>query len=105
MLIKSVTFEIVPEGKERFSEKIRKDLASLSQAEGCLLSECWVSENKTSIEFHMISKWEDKKYFQAWMKRPEHLQKHREAHQQKKEGTAKPSIVLNKSMAEYTPFE
>ena len=73
MYIKTVTFEVLAEAKETFSEKIRKDIASMKTFEGCLQSECWINE-KASVDFQLVSKWQEKKHFQAWLKRPEHLQ-------------------------------
>jgi heme-degrading monooxygenase HmoA len=105
MYIKTVTFEVIAEAKENFSEKIRKDIASMKTFEGCLQSECWVNEKKETINFQLVSKWQDKKAFQAWLKRPEHLQKHREAYRAEKEGKAKPSIVVSKVAQEYRLFD
>ena len=49
---------------------------------------------KASVDFQLVSKWQEKKHFQAWLKRPEHLQKHREAYRAEKEGNGKPSVVI-----------
>ena len=87
------------------SEKIRKDIASMKTFEGCLQSECWINEKKTSVDFQLVSKWQEKKHFQAWLKRPEHLQKHREAYRAEKEGNGKPSVVINKSGQDYSLFD
>ncbi|MFK4567398.1 antibiotic biosynthesis monooxygenase family protein [Enterococcus sp. UD-01] len=99
MYVQSVTFVVKKEGKERFEEKTKKDVASMLEREDCLSSECWFAETKDSCEFVLVSKWQDKKAFQAWLKRPEHLQQHREAHKNKE---AKPSIVLEKIGKGYT---
>jgi heme-degrading monooxygenase HmoA len=105
MYIKTVTFEVLAEAKETFAEKIRQDIASMKTFAGCLQSECWVNEKKATIDFQLVSKWQEKKDFQAWLKRPEHLQKHREAYQAEKEGRKKPSIVVNKTGQEYRLFD
>ena len=42
---------------------------------------------KASVDFQLVSKWQEKKHFQAWLKRPEHLQKHREAYRAEKKET------------------
>ena len=83
MYIKTVTFEVLAEAKETFSEKIRKDIASMKTFEGCLQSECWINEKKTSVD----------------------LQKHREAYRAEKEGNGKPSVVINKSGQDYSLFD
>ncbi|WP_430609763.1 antibiotic biosynthesis monooxygenase family protein [Enterococcus sp. DIV0876] len=102
MYIRTVAFEVVPEGKDVFLEKIMKDVTSMKGYSGCLSTEAWLSETKKSVTFQLVSKWQEKKDFQAWLKRPEHLQKHREAHRAEKEGHAKPSIVLSKTSHEFS---
>lgn len=52
MYIKTVTFEVLAEAKETFSEKIRKDIASMKTFEGCLQSECWINEKKHQSIFN-----------------------------------------------------
>ena len=102
MYIRTVTFEVCPEGKDIFYKKIAKDVASMKEFEGCLATEAWLSETKKSVTFQLVSKWQEKKHFQAWLKRPEHLQKHRDAHRAEKEGQEKPSIVLSKTSQEFS---
>lgn len=104
MYIKTVTFEVLAEAKETFSEKIRKDIASMKTFEGCLQSECWINEKSIS-RFSTRLKMARKETFQAWLKRPEHLQKHREAYRAEKEGNGKPSVVINKSGQDYSLFD
>lgn len=98
MIIQTVAFIIKKEGKERFEAKTSKDVASMVGFPGCLSSECWFSEDKNTCEFMLVSKWENKKEFQNWLKRPEHLQEHREAHKNKE---AEPSVVIEKIRKSY----
>ncbi|MBO0422084.1 antibiotic biosynthesis monooxygenase [Enterococcus plantarum] len=98
MIVQTVTFIIKKEGKERFDAKTGKDVASMLEFPGCISSECWYTENKDTCEFMLVSKWQSKKDFQNWLKRPEHLQEHREAHQNKE---ATPSIVIEKIRKSY----
>ncbi|ALS03218.1 antibiotic biosynthesis monooxygenase [Enterococcus silesiacus] len=98
MIVQTVTFSIKKEGKEMFEAKTTKDVASMLEFSGCISSECWYTEDKDTCEFMLVSKWESKKDFQNWLKRPEHLQEHREAHKNKE---AKPSFVLEKSRKSY----
>ncbi|MBP1048105.1 antibiotic biosynthesis monooxygenase [Enterococcus sp. BWM-S5] len=99
MIVQSVTFIVRKEGKEHFENKTKKDVASMLEREACLSSECWYAEAKDSCEFTLVSKWQTKKDFQEWLKRPEHLQQHREAHKNK--DASKPSLVLEKSQKSY----
>jgi len=98
MIVQTVAFVIKKEGRERFEGKTSKDVASMLEFPGCLSSECWFSEDKDTCEFMLVSKWESKKDFQNWLKRPEHLQEHRDAHKNKE---TKPSIVLEKTRKSY----
>ena len=97
MIVQTVTFIIKKEGKEMFEAKTSKDVVSMLGFSGCLLSECWFTENNT-CEFMLVSKWQSKKDFQNWLKRPEHLQEHRDAHRSK---DSKPSIVIEKIRKSY----
>ncbi|MBO0440030.1 hypothetical protein DOK67_0000185 [Enterococcus sp. DIV0212c] len=98
MIVQTVAFIIKKEGREIFEAKTSKDVASMVGFSGCLSSECWFSEDKDTCEFMLVSKWQSKKDFQNWLKRPEHLQEHREAHKNKE---AKPSVVLEKIRKSY----
>lgn len=93
MIVQTVTFIIKKEGKAIFETKTSKDVTSMLEFSGCISSECWFLEEKNTCEFMLVSKWESKKDFQNWLKRPEHLQEHREAHKKKE---TKPSFVIEK---------
>lgn len=102
MIIQTVTFIVKKEEKEHFEEKTKRDVASMRSFDECISSECWVNKTKDTYEFMLVSKWENKKAFQQWLKRPEHLQEHREAHQNKQE---RPSYVIDKIRKSYTLSE
>lgn len=101
MIVQTVTFIIKKEGKEIFEAKTSKDVVSMLGFSGCISSECWFTEDKDTCEFMLVSKWESKKDFQSWLKRPEHLQEHRDAHKNK---DTKPSIVIEKIRKSYEVF-
>lgn len=98
MIVQTVTFIIKKEGKEIFETKTNKDVTSMLEFTGCISSECWFLEEKNTCEFMLVSKWKSKKDFQNWLKRPEHLQEHREAHKNKE---TKPSFVIEKIRKSY----
>lgn len=102
MIIKSVTFETELAGEGRLEQKITNDLSSLKEFETCLSAEAWRHSTKNEVSYTLVTKWQDKKDFQAWLKRPEHLQEHRKAHQQKVEP---PHEITRTRMEEYTLFE
>ena len=68
MYIKTVTFEVLAEAKETFSEKIRKDIASMKTFEGCLQSECWINEKKSISRFSTRLKMARKETFPSLAK-------------------------------------
>ncbi|MDH6364585.1 heme-degrading monooxygenase HmoA [Enterococcus sp. PF1-24] len=98
MIVQTVTFIVKKEGKELFENKIKQDTTSMLEREACLSSECWYAETKEHCEFTLVSKWQSKQDFQGWLKRPEHLQHHREAHKNKE---SRPQLVLEKKQKTY----
>ena len=84
MNIRMVTFETTEPGRERLENKITKNLDELKEAPNCLFAEAWYQERKGIIAYTLVSKWASKKDFQNWMKRPEHVERHRQAHLKKK---------------------
>ena len=86
MYIKTVTFEVLAEAKETFSEKIRKDIASMKTFEGCLQSECWINEKSIS-RFSTRLKMARKETFPSLAKAARTLAKHREAYRAEKKET------------------
>lgn len=98
MIVQTVAFIIKKEGREIFETKTTKDVTSMLEFSGCLSSECWFSEEKDTCEFMLVSRWQSKKDFQNWLKRPEHLQEHRDTHKNK---DANASIVIGKTRKSY----
>ena len=49
MYIRTVEFEVIPEGKERFLAKMKKDTASMKTFAGCQSAEAWFSESKDHL--------------------------------------------------------
>ena len=102
MIIRSVTFETELADIELLKEKINADLISLNGWETCLSAEAWMRQDRKTIYITLISKWDNKKDFQAWLKRPEHLQAHRDAEKNK---DRYPHKITRSRMEEYDLFE
>ncbi len=102
MIIKSVTFEVEIENEELLKKKITKDLTSLKKTETCLSVEAWRQKNKQIVAYTLVSKWATKKEFQEWLKRPDHLQQHRQAHSDKEKA---PSKISRTKMEEFEMFD
>ena len=61
MYIRTVAFEVIPEGKDIFLAKMKKDTASMKTFAGCHSAEAWFSESKDRLVFQLVSKWTEKK--------------------------------------------
>ncbi|OTE88161.1 antibiotic biosynthesis monooxygenase, partial [Escherichia coli] len=56
MYIRTVAFEVIPEGKDIFLAKMKKDTASMKTFAGCHSAEAWFSESKDRLVFQLVSK-------------------------------------------------
>lgn len=56
MIITMVTFEVLPEGKEKFFKKITDNITSLKKTDTCLSAEFWYNETKKALEFTLVSR-------------------------------------------------
>ncbi|MCD8841683.1 antibiotic biosynthesis monooxygenase [Staphylococcus arlettae] len=57
--------------------------------DGLIEFEVWKNETKNKLEYSIISKWNDKKDFQAWVSRPAHLEEHKNMNKEKEQEKAK----------------
>ena len=102
MIIKTVTFEVKAAANDKFEQKFRNDAISLKNWETCLGNEVWIQDNSdtNSVSFTAVSRWDNQDDFKAWLKRPEHIQHHKEQHFRKED-----SPILKKSVQEYIVLE
>lgn len=102
MIIKTVTFEVKAAAKDKFEQKFRNDAISLKNWETCLGNKVWIQDNSdtNSVSFTAVSRWDNQDDFKAWLKRPEHIQHHKEQHFRKED-----SPILKKSVQEYIVLE
>ncbi|OTN83913.1 antibiotic biosynthesis monooxygenase family protein [Enterococcus faecium] len=76
-IVQTAVFTVEKNYEEEFLKKIKNDVASLKEWPGNLAAEGWKSEGKEdSIEFILLSKWNDKTDFEAWLNRPGHKEGH-----------------------------
>ena len=102
MIIKMITFETTEPGRAHLEKKIQTNLKELAEAPNCSFAEAWYQERKEKISFTLVSKWASKKDFQNWMKRPEHIERHRQAHLNKEQQAPKDYEIRRVGMEEYT---
>lgn len=102
MIIKTVTFEVKAAAKDKFEQKFPNDAISLKNWETCLGNEVCIQDNSdtNSVSFTAISRWDNQDDFKAWLKRPEHIQHHKEQHFRKED-----SPILKRSVQEYIVLE
>ncbi|MGT2924790.1 antibiotic biosynthesis monooxygenase family protein [Streptococcus caviae] len=76
-IVQTAVFTVDKDYQEAFLEKIKRDVASLKAWPGNLAAEGWQGEDKgDSIEFILLSKWNYKTDFEAWLNRPGHKEGH-----------------------------
>ncbi|KXT64425.1 antibiotic biosynthesis monooxygenase family protein [Streptococcus gallolyticus] len=104
MLIKTITFEVKASEKNRFEEKFHNDHISLQNWETCLGSEIWI-QNKVgadTVAFTAVSRWNNHEDFNAWLKRPEHEQRHQKLRKEHRFDKNEKSPIVSKTAHEYT---
>ncbi|MFC3927696.1 antibiotic biosynthesis monooxygenase family protein [Streptococcus caprae] len=98
VIVKTVTFEVKKEAREKFEAKFKHDAESLANWETCLANEVWIAEKEAAVILTAISKWHSEDDFKAWMKRPEHAQEHK-AHAAERRSEDSP--LISKNMMSY----
>ncbi|KXT64424.1 antibiotic biosynthesis monooxygenase family protein [Streptococcus gallolyticus] len=70
MLIKTITFEIKANAKNKFEQKLRSDNESLQNWDTCLDSEVWYNGHigRDTVAFTVISRWNNQEDFNVWFK-------------------------------------
>lgn len=53
--------------------------------EGFRGAEVWKNETKNKLEYAIVSKWDHKEDFQAWVSRPSHIEEHKNMNKEAKE--------------------
>ncbi|OTN91582.1 antibiotic biosynthesis monooxygenase family protein [Enterococcus faecium] len=80
IIVQTAVFTVDKDYREAFLEKIKRDVASLKDWPGNLAAEGWQGKEKDdSVEFILLSKWNYKTDFEAWLNRPEHKERHAES--------------------------
>lgn len=66
MFISQVIFESEKTNEEMLKEIMKKKLTSTLSATGIISGECWVTVKTDTIGYALVSRWENKEYFQDW---------------------------------------
>ncbi|MEB8085883.1 hypothetical protein NGH74_01715 [Staphylococcus pseudoxylosus] len=67
--------------------------------DGLIDVEIWKNEKHSTISYAIVSKWSEKKYFQAWLSRPSHIEEHKQMRKAEKENTS--SINIEKQIKQF----
>ncbi|GGH75027.1 heme-degrading monooxygenase HmoA [Pullulanibacillus pueri] len=100
MFVMQAKFEIEKEHEERLERKAQNNKREIENAEGLLSYECWRRELKETVEYAFVSKWETQNHFKAWISREEHVNQHKAANAQRKEGIIDP-VKMKKTLHSY----
>lgn len=67
--------------------------------DGLIDVEIWKNEKHSTISYAIVSKWSEKKYFQAWLSRPSHIEEHKQMRKAEKENTS--SVNIKKQIKQF----
>lgn len=78
MFVAQVTFSTKDfEVRSILDEKASHAKEDFEGFQGFKGADVWKNETKTKLEYVIVSKWDDKKDFQDWVSRPDHVEEHK----------------------------
>ncbi|PTE84204.1 hypothetical protein BUY79_06000 [Staphylococcus equorum] len=92
MFIAQANFTASLEDRAILDNKISHAKDDFSGYDGLIDVEIWKNETKSKISYSIVSKWNKKKDFQAWVSRPAHVEEHKNMRKEEKENTKPTSI-------------
>lgn len=100
MFISQAHFEGVKSNEDRIIQKVKKTTAETVDVQGLINLDCWKKEKDNLVEYVIVTKWNSKKDFIAWLSRDQHVNEHKEMNQQKKQGIIEEPI-MKKTVFQY----
>lgn len=88
MFVMNASFEAEKQFENKLIEKAEDTGKEARQAEGNISFECWRKDHGETVEYVLVSKWNEQADFKVWMSRESHVQEHKEMQQKRKEGMA-----------------
>ncbi|AVX06704.1 MULTISPECIES: antibiotic biosynthesis monooxygenase family protein [Priestia] len=104
MFVVNASFETEKKFEEQLKQKANKNKAEIEAAKGNLSFECWKKYSADKVEYVLVSKWEDKQFFQAWISREEHVNEHKEANKKKMKACSE-AMEIKKMLRFYEAVE
>ncbi|WP_205499938.1 antibiotic biosynthesis monooxygenase family protein [Rufibacter psychrotolerans] len=83
--IVNASFETDLEHEAYLAQKCRHDLEESHGAAGLISFDIWKRAHAHTVEYVLVSKWESKEDFKAWISREDHVQGHKDQRQNKEE--------------------
>lgn len=96
--IVNASFSAEKEQEAYLAQKCQHDYEESHGAAGLISFDIWKHEHPETVEYVLVSKWESKDHFKAWISREEHVQGHKEQRQHKE-------VVRPKLTKKLTYFE
>ncbi|UEX89641.1 antibiotic biosynthesis monooxygenase family protein [Staphylococcus ratti] len=106
MFVAQVTFSTKDlESRSILDNKAKHAKKDFEGYEGLIAVEVWKNETKDKLEYAIVSKWHDKKDFQAWVSRPEHVEEHKNKNQTSKVQEEAKYSAIDKQIKKYECVE
>lgn len=86
MFVMNASFEADKKFEDRLMDKAKKTQDEAQEAEGIISFECWRRDHGETVEYVLVSKWENQSNFKAWISREDHIQEHKEMRQKQAKG-------------------
>lgn len=102
MFIAQATFSTKDsDAKSILNNKMSHAKQDFEGFEGFIDAEVWKSEAGSKLEYAIVSKWHDKKDFQAWISRPAHVEEHKNMSKEAKDQAEATSPKIEKQIKKY----
>nr|WP_263314415.1 antibiotic biosynthesis monooxygenase [Mammaliicoccus sp. Marseille-Q6498] len=102
MFVAQATFSTKePDAKPILDNKASNAVKDFEGFEGFIDAEVWKMETGSKLEYAIVSKWQDKKDFQAWISRPAHIEEHKNMSKEAKEKEEATYPKIEKQIKKY----
>ncbi|MFP7494708.1 antibiotic biosynthesis monooxygenase [Terribacillus saccharophilus] len=99
MFVNQVIFEGAVDAQDKIINKVKHTMEELQDVAGLNSAECWNKDTKNNdtIAYSIVTKWNEKADFVAWISRESHVAEHRAMRKEKKDQAP----VMTKTLLQY----
>jgi heme-degrading monooxygenase HmoA len=99
MFVNQVIFEGDIANEDKIINKVKHTMEELTDVGGLYTAECWNKDTKKSdtVAYAIVTKWNKKQDFVAWISRESHVAEHRTMRKEKKDQAP----VMTKTLLQY----